>query len=559
MLSQASILRALETDFVLNYPLSERSEFSCSQLRRSIFKKFTNGKSTKAADQEAIALFVSNNAKCASWDPRALMDLGDFISAVDDFFNPSGLPLLSFGRLTPFLTPGPGANVDTSSTDLYTKFVNSSMSASSGFLHTMYAHLVSYHPLLAATESFRSQRYGSLVVKGSETLTVPKTQDISRTICKEPLLNMFFQKAIGKLLEKRLKSFFNIDLSVAQETNRCMARIGSVDGSFGTIDLSSASDTLSLRLIRSIIPRESLQILERCRSTQTTLPGGEELELHMFSSMGNGYTFPLQTCIFACLCMAAYKRLGIPFRTRRSPSGSRNFAVFGDDIIVVKEAYDLVCEMLSSIGCTVNHEKSFNTGFFRESCGQDFYKGHNVRGVYLKKLLTDSDCYSAINRLNRWSAMNGIVLPNTVRLLCNGLRYISVPYSESDDAGVKVPRYLASVNCDHNGAYIYSAFVTSPRQVKLPSEKEYDSSRGKPRAIRRVRKVLQDFEYCPDGILLSFVAGWLMGGKLSLRKRENAFSLVSRVVPGWDYFGEGDASCPNSVDWEAYTAFNLFG
>jgi len=59
--------------------------------------------------------------------------------------------------------------------------------------------------------------------------------------------------------------------------------------------------------------------------------------------------------------------------------------VYGDDIIVPSESYDMVSWALECFGFQVNPEKSFSTGPFRESCGTDAFAGTNVRPIFVDR------------------------------------------------------------------------------------------------------------------------------------------------------------------------------
>jgi len=52
--------------------------------------------------------------------------------------------------------------------------------------------------------------------------------------------------------------------------------------------------------------------------------------------------------------------------------------IYGDDIIVPVEHVRSVVRMLEHFGAKVNTAKSFWTGRFRESCGKEYYAGHDV-------------------------------------------------------------------------------------------------------------------------------------------------------------------------------------
>jgi hypothetical protein len=183
----------------------------------------------------------------------------------------------------------------------------------------------------------------------------------------------------------------------------------------------------------------------------------------MISTMGNGFTFPLQTIIFASAVRAVYQMMGLDSFCPRT-----QFGVFGDDIIVKKEAYAFLIRSLSKLGFKVNDDKSFNTGPFRESCGYDWYNGHFVRGVYIRSLETASDVYSAINRLNRWSALSGVRLSNTVKILLAKVKTLEIPFSEAIDGGIQVPFKMTKPKVSNSYWFEYRIRVNKAKKLKVP-------------------------------------------------------------------------------------------
>jgi hypothetical protein len=209
---------------------------------------------------------------------------------------------------------------------------------------------------------------------------VPKTARTSRTIAVEPLLNGFVQKGVDKYMRSRLRKVTGIDLT-CQDDNAYMAYIGSKDGSYCTIDLSSASDSISLEVVRDLLPADWFEFLDEIRSPSYQLPSEAKTSRYeKFTSMGNGFCFPLETLIFASLCYAA---------TVQTTGQGAAFTVYGDDIIVKPQAALLLTEFLREMGFVVNTEKSFYHGPFRESCGADWYEGQDVRPVNLDDRFED--------------------------------------------------------------------------------------------------------------------------------------------------------------------------
>ncbi|UJQ85630.1 MAG: replicase [Leviviridae sp.] len=249
-------------------------------------------------------------------------------------------------------------------------------------------------------EEFLTEQYGSSdnwfnVVQGNEAFTVPKNSSIDRAACKEPDLNMFLQSGVGSHIRRRLRRH-GIDLN-DQTQNQRLAREGSIDGRLATIDLSSASDSVTRALVMTLVPYQWYSYLDAIRS-KTGLICGKRHRWEMFSSMGNGFTFELESAIFYSLARACLIHLGI----------DDVVGVYGDDIILPCTAYNLLETILSFAGFTVNSKKSFARGFFRESCGKHFYEGVDVTPFFVKKPITDTTrIIWFLNQLRSWCSVNG--------------------------------------------------------------------------------------------------------------------------------------------------------
>lgn len=235
------------------------------------------------------------------------------------------------------------------------------------------------------------------VVSHNNVSFVPKSYKTKRSIATEPLLNGYIQKGIDEYLRLCLRKYdLNLDLR-DQIPNQEMARWGSLGGSdpYATIDLSSASDSMSTSIVRLLLPPAWFDLLDRTRSHFYRYRGGVH-PYHKFVSMGNGFCFPLQTLLFAAASYACYKTrygdaVAMPSRYIPDPlpNGER-FRVYGDDIIVRRSVAAKVLELLRYLGFRHNPDKTYLFGPFRESCGTDWYSGQDVRPVYLDYRLTVS-------------------------------------------------------------------------------------------------------------------------------------------------------------------------
>lgn len=241
-----------------------------------------------------------------------------------------------------------------------------------------------------------------IIVPGNRTTFVPKNAKTDRGIAVEPHVNIWFQLGIGTLLRERLKKA-GLDLDT-QEVNQELARLGSIDDTLSTIDLERASDTLPYRLVEMLLPEDWFAALNMTRSQFGKFPDGAWRPYEKFSSMGNGFTFELESLIFWALSSSVAQLNGYnPFWCTS----------YGDDIVVPSGIYDDVVKVLSWCGFTVNLAKSYSHGPFRESCGKDYLRGSLVRPVFLKEIpLCFLDWIKIANNLKRlahqWADFKGL-------------------------------------------------------------------------------------------------------------------------------------------------------
>lgn len=257
---------------------------------------------------------------------------------------------------------------------------------------------------LVLEESPLWQQFSDLLVinetLGNHMFTVPKSTTIDRVACKEPDLNMYLQKGVGNYIRRRLRSA-GINLN-DQSINQRLAREGSVTGRLATIDLSSASDSVSMAIVETLLPDLWYGLLADLRSPMT-LVDGEWHENHMFSSMGNGFTFELESLIFWALAKTV----------RHFTRGSGVISVYGDDIIVGVDYVEDLIWVLNFVGFTVNSEKSFTSGPFRESCGGHYHDGCDISPFFLRKPVTRlRDAIILANQIRKWSEIPGLGILN---------------------------------------------------------------------------------------------------------------------------------------------------
>lgn len=255
------------------------------------------------------------------------------------------------------------------------------------------------------------------IVAGNSITTVPKKTDIDRCIAKEPAMNMALQRALGSHIRSRLKRR-GIDLD-DQSVNQRLAHKGSVDGSVATIDLASASDTISDRVVWDLLPQQWYEELNKLRSHYGTLPNGRLIKWEKFSSMGNGFTFELESLIFYAVAYAT---------VRVSGDNPRELSVYGDDIIVPTKSARALISVLSDLGFSTNVDKSFLSGPFRESCGKHYHKGVDVTPFYIRKPIVGvARIIWFLNSLRKWCTIVGIGCDPRVFRLWNTYKRRLVP------------------------------------------------------------------------------------------------------------------------------------
>jgi len=231
------------------------------------------------------------------------------------------------------------------------------------------------------------------VVPGNKVITVPKNAKTDRTIAKEPLMNQYIQSGIGGEIRRKLKLVgVNLD---DQTSNQRLAFDGSVNGTLATMDLSMASDSVSMELVRLLLPEDWVAAIELCRSPFGILPSGEKVFYQKVSSMGNGFTFELESLIFWALCSAVIHQTG---------DKETRVGVYGDDLIFSVDAYGEVERLLRACGFQPNAKKSFSTGPFRESCGKHYFRGLDVTPFYIREDVQSSErLVHASNSLRQWA------------------------------------------------------------------------------------------------------------------------------------------------------------
>lgn len=185
------------------------------------------------------------------------------------------------------------------------------------------------------------------VVGVSRVTTVPKNNEKDRVITCEPTWNMVAQLSLALDLREQLRIKTGIDISFWQQVHKSLIRSGRA-----TIDFSDASNTNRWDVVKALFPRRVVKLLSQTRNTVFEFEG-EYHPVNMLAPMGCGFTFDVLT-----LTLLSYARTFDGAAT-----------AFGDDIIISQSAAEPFMRFVEVLGWKVNHQKSYTSGNFRESCG----------------------------------------------------------------------------------------------------------------------------------------------------------------------------------------------
>ena len=226
-------------------------------------------------------------------------------------------------------------------------------------------------------------------------VSVPKTMKTPRIIAIEPTAMQYSQQAVLRLFRNSLRvSYLNGFIGLDDQTpNQRMARQGSSKGDLATLDLSEASDRVSLESVASLLQNHPhlLGAVLACRSRRALLPSGDVISLAKFASMGSALCFPMEASVFLTAIFVGIERdLDHQLTKKDIKSYLGRVRVFGDDLIVPVDHVRSVISSLEGLGLKVNSRKSFWTGKFRESCGKEYYDGSDVSIVRCRRVLPSS-------------------------------------------------------------------------------------------------------------------------------------------------------------------------
>lgn len=375
-------------------------------LMREIFSKYDDGKPSEDKEKRTWEKFHAAEAICQTVNERVnacVLNSDPFWIMVRARIRET-LGRFDWDECAKYFAFGPGATTRLTRAEAFAAHKYSGIPESTFGNLALATAAISMLPLWKQNVSamYGEEIPGHLakVVPGNKVIIVPKNYKVGRVIAKEPCMNVYIQKGIGRVIRNRL---IRVGVNLNDQTrNQQAAREGSLSGQLATVDLSMASDTIAREVVGWLLPPEWYWALEKARSPMGVLPSGEVIRYQKFSSMGNGYTFELESLIFWAIAQECCRPFNIWER-------DLSVCVYGDDIVVPTQFYEPLCARLLQVGFTPNPDKSWAEGPYRESCGKHYFNGSDITPFYVRKPCESLDrLFLAHNNLYRWGDRAGV-------------------------------------------------------------------------------------------------------------------------------------------------------
>lgn len=262
-----------------------------------------------------------------------------------------------------------------------------------GFYKTCGVGLVSNRPSerMGGTYSFKVSSLNE--TNHSELLLVPKDSRGPRTICRESRMRVETQMSYFDFMSTELTRGSQGAINfLDQQVNRLIAEKSSVSKSYATLDLKDASDRVSYQVVKTIFRNcpGLYWFVTGCRRASSVLVDNDLRQLNKLAGMGSGLTFPTMSLIIS---LAICNLVSKVYTDLNYDDIRKKIYVYGDDICVPTRWVGLARCALSNIGLKVNEQKSFVRGNFRESCGGDYFDGHDVTPCRIKLTNSKAEYY----------------------------------------------------------------------------------------------------------------------------------------------------------------------
>lgn len=252
--------------------------------------------------------------------------------------------------------------------------------------------------------------------------SVPKDRNKRRLIGIEHARQQFQQQAVADCLRRTewFQRWVNLE---DQEQHIRFAAQGETKV---TVDLSDASDRISLSLVDYLLPEWS-DLIRQTSSAFYELPkGAGSGRLGMVATMGCGFCFELETLVFHIVASLAGRIYDDDLRGVVLPLAhyASRCRVYGDDIIIPQQWYPTFQDLALKLGWVISEHKTCLTADFLETCGTYITPSFTVkrlcptlmtadRGGVLTELCWNSES----ERLDSAMAFHRAGFPRTARAI----------------------------------------------------------------------------------------------------------------------------------------------
>lgn len=352
-------------DFVYEYVKSARQMFSFlkkldvdrADLREEMYRDFL--------DFEKVLTRTTR-------EQRSNPDYIALVSHMRDIL----LQHMDYFTMTPFVPKhGPGAVAQVSAKCWYDKYQQSCTDER-------------VRELLGRCELGMEESYLPLVNKDisstqtSRFVTVPKTWKKLRGISTEPSELQFWQQGVLHAIDRMFTndSWWAARINLHdQSRSQEYAKMSSLTGEYATVDLSAASDSVTTQLVEDVFKGTLLGDWLLGTRSIFTVCNEQKIFIRKFAPMGSATCFPTEGIVFILVSEVAIAQTYNPILDEKG-----RVIVFGDDIVIPYYAVDRLFELFDLLGFSVNKEKSYWKGHFREACGIEAWNGQDIRPVRFK-------------------------------------------------------------------------------------------------------------------------------------------------------------------------------
>lgn len=258
---------------------------------------------------------------------------------------------------------------------------------------------------------------------------VPKDWRGGRVIGMEPAWNMVLQLGLKDWLEHRSFAYVPYYNQARQYGRLKETR----EFHLATVDLSSASDYITVDLVADVFPDAWFSAMAEVRTPRYRLPDDTVHRTESFALMGNGFCFPTLSIISLVFAVtAATIALG------RKPSRhmwdyctqTLGIQTFGDDLVFPVCMFDTLAYVYAQAGLVINNQKT-GLGRFRETCGRYQFGDRNpFRCYYVHHLTWTPESYGGLLSLQN-DLYNGGYRRSALAIACSAPSWVprSNPFS----------------------------------------------------------------------------------------------------------------------------------